>query len=115
MKKNPQEKSSRNARLDCKRQSSSGSSPNSSYGSSPAEPGSNPELLRLCQEHLERLLVTADEIHQVDQSDDQSASSFGATAKQKASFTPLVISLYYSRQKLRTPAILRGNYQEPDA
>ena len=102
-------------RLDSKHQSSS-NSPDSSYGNSPAEPGPNPEeLLRLCQEHLDRFSVTADEIRwisveTVDQSDDQSwgwtfhrqccvpASSFGAITKRKASFAPLVIRLRYGRQ-----------------
>ena len=61
-------------RLDSKHQASS-SSPDSLYGSLAVDPG--PELPKLCQEHLDRLTVTAHEICQnsaetVDQSDDQS-------------------------------------------
>ena len=49
-------------RLDSKHQASS-SSPDSSFGSLAADPGPTPEeLLKLCREHLDRLMVTADGI-----------------------------------------------------
>ena len=108
------------------------SSLDSSYGSSPAEPDIPVvELLRLCKEHLERLKVSSEDIDNitrstVDQNDDSSgewikqrqgrvtASSFGAIAKRKSSFVPLVIKHLYGKH-VTTRAMRYGHLHEAHA
>ena len=116
-------------RLDTRYGSSVVNSPDSSYGSLPAEPDVDQnELFRLCRERLERLHKSAREIEEIseltaDQADDESgewimlrrervtASSFGSIVKRRSSFTPLVSRLLYGKHCL-TAAMKYGHYNE---
>ena len=107
-------------------------SPDSSYGSLPAEPDiPQDELFRLCRERLERVQKSAKQIEEIseltaDQANDESgewimlrrervtASSFGSIVKRKAAFAPLVTRLLYGKHCL-TPAMKYGQYHEATA
>ena len=107
-------------RLETRHGSSVINSPDSSYGSLPAEPDiPQDELFRLCREHLERLRKTAKQIEEIseltaDQADDESgewimlrrervtASSFGSIVKRRSSFAPLVTRLLYGKRCMTT-------------
>ena len=107
-------------RLETRYGSSVVNSPDSSYGSLPAEPDiSQEELLHLCRERLERLQKSAKQIEEIseltaDQADDESgewimlrrervtASSFGSIVKRRSSFAPLVSRLLYRKHCLTT-------------
>ena len=93
-------------------------SPDSSYGSLPAEPDNDQdELFRLCREHLERLHKSPSEIKEIseltaDQANDESGewimlhrervtvSSFGSIVKRRSPFAPLVSKLLYDKHCL---------------
>ena len=118
-------------RLEARYGSSVVNSPDSSYGSLPAEPDiPQDELFQLCLEHLERLKKTARQIEAIseltaDQADDESgewmmlrrehvtASSFGDIVKrrQSTSFSQIVIKMLY-RKHCITPAMLYGHNNE---
>ena len=116
-------------RLESRGHSCTNSSLDSSYGSTPAEPDiPEVELLQLCKEHLDRLKVSSEDIDNicqctVDQNDDISgewmkqrrgrvtASSFGAIAKRKSSFVPLVKRLLYAKH-VTTRAMRYGHLHE---
>ena len=121
-------------RLEGRYGSSVVNSPDSSYGSLPAEPDiPQNELFQLCLERLERIQKTAKQIEEIseltaDQVDDESgewmmlrrervtASSFGDIVKRRAStsFVPLVMKLLYGKQCI-TPAMQYGHHNEPVA
>ena len=107
-------------------------SPDSSYGSLPAEPDiPQDELFQLCRERLERVQKSVKQIEEIseltaDQANDESgewimlrrervtASSFGSIVKRKAAFAPLVNRLLYGKHCL-TPAMKYGQYHEATA
>ena len=121
-------------RLEARYGSSVVNSPDSSYGSLPAEPDiTQDELFQLCLEHLERIQKTAKQIEEIseltaDQADDESgewmmlrrervtASSFGDIVKRRTStsYTPLITKLLYGKN-LITPAMQYGHNNEPVA
>ena len=119
-------------RLESRGHSCTNSSLDSSYGSTPAEPDiPEVELLQLCKEHLDRLKVSSEDIDNIcqctiDQNDDISgkwmkqrrgrvtASSFGAIAKRKSSFVPLVKRLLYAKH-VTTRAMRYGHLHEVHA
>ena len=86
-------------------------SPDSSYGSLPAEPDiPQDELFQLCRERLERVQKSVKQIEEIseltaDQANDESGewlmlrqervtpSSFGSIVKRKAAFAPLVTTM----------------------
>ena len=121
-------------RLEARYGSSVVNSPDSSYGSLPAEPDiPQNELFQLYLERLERIQKIAKQIEEIsemttDQADDESgewmmlhcervtASSFGAIAKRRTSSspTPLVTKLLYSKHYI-IPAMQYGIDNEPVA
>ena len=121
-------------RLEAHYGSSVVNSPDSSYGSLPAEPDiPQNELFQLCLERLERIQKTAKQIEEIsemtsDQADDESgewmmlrrervtASSFGDIAKRRTSSSPapVVTKLLYSKHFI-TPAMQYGIDNEPVA
>ena len=116
-------------RLETRYGSSVVNSPDSSYGSLPAEPDiDQDELFRLCRECLERLHKSPTEIEEIsevtaDQANDESgewimlrrervtASSFGSIVKRRSSFAPLVSRLLYGKHCL-TAAMKYGHDNE---
>ena len=119
-------------RLESRGHSNSDSSPDTSYGALAAEPDIPlSELLQLCQEHLDRLKVSGEDINNIcrntiDQNDDDSgewmkqrrgrvtASSFGTITKRKLSFVPLVIKQLYGKH-IMTKAMRYGHLHESRA
>ena len=121
-------------RLEARYGSSVVNSPDSSYGSLPAEPDiPQKELFQLCLERLERIRKTAKQIEEIsemtaDQADDKSgewmmlrrervtASSFGDIVKRRksTSVTPLVTRHLYGKRCV-TPAMQYGHDNEPVA
>ncbi len=121
-------------RLEARYDSSVVNSPDSSYGSLPAETDiPQIELFQLCLEHLERIRKTTKQIEEIsemtaEQADDESgewmmlrrkrltASSFGDIAKRRksTSVTPLVTRLLYGKWCV-TPAMQYGHDNEPVA
>ena len=121
-------------RLEARYGSSVVNSPDSSYGSLPAEPDiPRNELFQLCLELLERIQKKAKQIEEIsemttDQADDESgewmmlrrervtASSFGYITKRRTSSSPapLVTKLLYSKHYM-TPAMQYGVDNEPVA
>jgi len=108
------------------------SSPDSSYGSMPAEVDvTQEELLQLCREYLQRMKTTDVEVNDIierttDQDEDDSgewfvlrrecvtASSFGEIIKRQKSFVPLVKKICYSKN-IQTAAMRYGHDNEPVA
>ena len=100
-------------------------SPDSSYGSLPAEPDiSQDELFRLCRERLERVQKSAIQIEEISEltsgewimlrRERITASSFGSIVKRKAAFAPLATRLLYGKH-YSTPAMKYGQYHEATA
>jgi len=109
------------------------SSPDSSYGSMPAEKDlDQDELLRLCRERLQRMKMSVEEINDIikgttDQAEDDSgewfvlrqecvtASLFGEIIKRRSSFVPLVKKIRYKNKFPQTAAMRYGHENEPIA
>ena len=109
------------------------SSPDSSYGSMPAERDlTQDELLRLCREHLQRMKMSVEEINDIikgttDQAEDDSgewfvlrqesvtASFFGEIIKKRSSFVPLLKKIRYKNKFPQTAAMRYGHDNEPIA